>query len=71
MKRFGTKLRNIRNRHGLTMLELAQKIGHSTHSHISEIEAGKRLPSLNFAIKVSKMFDVSLDSLLDDKKEIS
>lgn len=66
MERFGEKLRVLRKRRGLTIKEFAQAIGHTTHSHISEFETGKRKPSLDFALRVSTFFDVPLDQLVKD-----
>jgi transcriptional regulator with XRE-family HTH domain len=70
VQRFGEKLRILRKRHGMTLKELAGKTSYSTHSHISEIETGKKKPPLEFAIQVGRLFDVSLDRLLKDELEI-
>ncbi len=70
MQRFGEKLRALRKRHGLTIKELAQAIGHTTHSHISELETGRRPPSLEIVLKISRMFGVSVDKLVKDELEL-
>jgi len=67
VQKFGEKLRTLRKRQGLTLKELAPLTGYTTHSHLSEIESGKKKPSLEFVMKVAKLFHVSLDRLLDDE----
>jgi transcriptional regulator with XRE-family HTH domain len=54
----------------MTLKELARVTDYATHSHISEIETGKRKPPLEFALKVGRLFDVSLDRLLKDELEL-
>lgn len=70
MQRFGEKLRALRKQRGLTLKQLAQAIGHTTHSHISELETGKRRPSLDLALRLARYFDVSLDQLVKDELEL-
>ncbi len=70
MQRFGEKLRTLRKQRGLTLKELAHIIGHNTHSHISELETGKRKPSLELALKLSRLFNVPLDQLAKDELEL-
>ncbi len=70
MQRFGEKLRTLRKQRGMTIKELARATGYATHSHVSEIETGKRRPPLEFALKVGRLFDVSLDQLLKDELEL-
>jgi len=50
--------------------EAAQAIGHTTHSHVSELETGKRRPSLDLALRLARFFDVSLDQLVKDELEL-
>ncbi len=70
MERFGEKLRFLRKQQGLTIKEFAQAIGHTTHSHISEFETGKRRPSLDFTLRVSAFFGVPLDQLVKDELDL-
>ena len=70
MQRFGEKLRILRKQRGMTLKELAEILGYTTHSHISEFETGKRTPSLEVAIKISELFDVSVDQLVKDNFEL-
>jgi transcriptional regulator with XRE-family HTH domain len=54
----------------MTIMELADAIGYAAYSHISEIETGKREPSLRFALKISQFFNVTTDQLLRDDLEV-
>lgn len=64
--RFGEKLHSLRTAHGLTLTELAQALGYKAHGYISELEAGKKLPTVEFVIALSLHFDISADLLLRD-----
>lgn len=55
----------------MTTTEVAQALGYAAHSHISEIENGKRAPSLKFAVKVAQLFNVTTDQLLNDAIELA
>lgn len=67
---FGQKLRELRQQHNLTQTELAHVLGLATHSHIANVEAGRRTPSLEFVLLVANYFQVSVDSLVDDTASI-
>ena len=54
----------------MTVRELADALGYTAFSYISEVETGKLKPSIEFAIKVSRLFGVSLDQLLKDELEL-
>lgn len=70
MQRFGEKLYRLRKQRGMTITEVAQALGYAAHSHISEIENGRRAPSLKFAVKVAQLFNVTTDQLLNDATEL-
>jgi transcriptional regulator with XRE-family HTH domain len=40
MQRFGEKLRVLRKRHGMTIIELAAALGYTANSYVSELETG-------------------------------
>lgn len=71
MQRFGEKLRNLRSQRGMTLKSLAQALGHKAHGYISEIESGKKVPTVQFVLSVSHLFGVSTDELLKDELEIT
>ena len=68
--RFGEKLRALRTQRGLTLKELASALGYIAHGHISELEAGKKLPTIEFVLKVANLFDVTTDQLLKDELDL-
>ncbi|MDM8528323.1 helix-turn-helix transcriptional regulator [Anaerolineales bacterium HSG24] len=68
--RFGEKLRTLRKQHKITLKELARQTGYATHTPISDIETGKKRPSLEFAVRIASLFNISLDSLVDDDLEL-
>jgi len=70
MQRFGEKLRTLRIKHGMTVRELAHVLGYTAHSHIGEVERGHQQPSIGFALKVSRLFNVTMDQLTKDELEI-
>lgn len=71
MKRFGEKLRCVRQFHKVTLKQLAQDLGYATHSYISQIESGQKIPTALFVLKVSRYFNVSTDELQKDELELN
>ncbi len=65
-------LRKIRKEYGMTMKDLADKIGVS-ESAISQYENGKREPGYETLIKLACLFNVSADYLLgiEEKDDMS
>jgi len=70
IQRFGEKLHALRTERGLTLQELAVKLGYVAHGHLSELESGKKTPTVEFVIKVARLFDVSTDTLLKDELDL-
>lgn len=70
ISRFGSKLRFLRTREGLTLQQLAIKLGLSAHGYISELENGKKIPTVEFTLKVARLFSVTTDELLKDEIEL-
>jgi transcriptional regulator with XRE-family HTH domain len=64
--RFGEKLRKLRLQHNMTLKELAASAGYVAHGYISELEAGKKMPSLEFVVSIAYLFNVTTDQLLYD-----
>lgn len=56
-------LRLIRTYHDFSQTELCAELGVS-NSYLSEIESGKKQPTLDFLKKYSEMFDIPLSSIL-------
>jgi transcriptional regulator with XRE-family HTH domain len=70
MKRFGEKLHDLRTARGMTLKGLAQALGHTSHSYISELEAGKKTPTAELVLGVATLFGVTTDALLRDDLEV-
>ena len=60
---FGNRLRELRNKAGLTQKQLAEQIG-VTKSVVSFYERQERSPSPDVLIKLASVFHVSTDYLL-------
>ena len=71
IKRFGEKLHTLRASRRLTLKELAHQLGHVAHGYISELEAGKKLPSVELTLSVAHLFGISTDELLKDELELT
>jgi len=70
IQRFGEKLHTLRIRHALTLKELANQLGHAAHGYISELESGKKLPSVELVLSIARLFNVTTDELLKDEVEL-
>ena len=70
MKRFGEKLRVLRKRHRMTIRELAEALGYTSHGYIGNLESGRRKPTLELAFKIATLFNISVERLANDELEI-
>jgi transcriptional regulator with XRE-family HTH domain len=70
MERFGEKLRALRESHNLSIRQLAAKLGISSHSHIVNLEAGRKKPSLDLILKICDLFAVTPNQLLLDSEDL-
>ena len=69
MQRFGEKLRMLREYWELSYRQLAAELGCS-HGQLGNIESGLSLPSFELALKIARYFEVSLDDLMLDEREL-
>ena len=67
---FGQKLQTLRRGRGFTLKELAIALGYTAHGYLSELEAGKKIPTAEFVLGVARLFDVTTDQLLKDELEL-
>lgn len=51
----------------MTLKGLAEELGYKSHTYISEVENGKKLPTLKMVLQVARYFDVATDELLKDE----
>jgi transcriptional regulator with XRE-family HTH domain len=54
----------------MTLKELAVALGHAAHGYISELESGKKTPTVELVLSVSQLFGVTTDELLRDDLEL-
>lgn len=64
MPNIGPRLKQIRERKGLSLRALA-KLAHVSHSFIADIEAGRSKPSIDTLQSLAKALGVSLNELVD------
>jgi transcriptional regulator with XRE-family HTH domain len=70
MQRFGEKLRNLRKQRGMTLKSLADELGFNSPGSVGDLESGRKKPSLEVALQLSRLFGVSVDQLIKDELEI-
>ena len=61
--KLGNRVRNLRREHKWTQVELADMLG-IDRSYLSEIETGKKDPSLSILKTIADGFEMSLSQLL-------
>ena len=70
INRFGEKLHTLRISRRMTLKELAQALGHTSHGYISELEAGKKNPTAELVLGIANIFNVTTDCLLHDSMDL-
>ena len=70
MQRFGEKLRQLRKRHGLTMIQLNEALHISSQGYLSNLETGRRIPPAELVVQIADFFQVSLDQLMRDELDL-
>jgi transcriptional regulator with XRE-family HTH domain len=63
---FGAKLRLLRSQQHLSQAALVRLLTPASRAHINNLEAGRRVPSLDLVLKIARIFGVSIDYLLRD-----
>ena len=64
---YGSRIRSLRKKRGLTQEQLAEKMNVST-PYIAKIETGKQTGPVELAVEFAEFFEVSLDYLLAEKE---
>ena len=65
----GNRVREVRNRSGLTQAEFGERIGFHKNQ-VYNIETGKSIPSENFLSSVSREFKVGMDWLVTGRDDL-
>jgi transcriptional regulator with XRE-family HTH domain len=63
---FGIKLRTLRQQRDLSQAGLAGQLGLARRGYISNLETGRKAPSLDLIIQIADLFDITTDYLLRD-----
>jgi transcriptional regulator with XRE-family HTH domain len=66
IKQFGEKLRYLRQQQRLTQTTLAQQVGLASQAYVSDLEAGRKVPSLDLIVRLAELLEVTTDYLLRD-----
>jgi transcriptional regulator with XRE-family HTH domain len=69
-RKLARKLKQIRDRAGLSQTEIAKKLGVKDRASISQFESGKIEPPLPVLLKYARLAGVSTDVLIDDKLKL-
>jgi len=64
-EQFGKKVRYLRRQQGRTQADVSEALS-ASGSHISNIEAGRKAPSLDTVIRIADIFRVTTDYLMRD-----
>lgn len=67
--RFGEKLYSLRKQRGMTQMELAEKLDISRQA-VSRWERGTAEPSTENLVSIGKLFDVSVDALMNENVQL-
>ena len=65
---FETNIRTLREEHGLTQAELADRVG-VTRQTILYVEKGEYNPSLELAWRIAREFDARIEEVFDLPEE--
>ena len=68
-KKFGSTLKRLRKKRGMTQGELADKLNYSDKA-VSKWERGESVPDSYTLYKIADLFSVSMDDIFSDNEEI-
>ena len=63
-------MNKLRTGNDLSMQKLARLLGYTAHGYISELESGKKPPTVEFVLRLARFFHVTTDALLRDELDI-
>jgi len=69
MNKFGEKLAILRERHRLSLKQLADKLGVGK-SFVWNMEQGKKIPNAAMILKIAKVFNITPNQLMLDDLEL-
>jgi len=54
----------------MTLRELSEALGFRSHGFVGDLESGRKKPSVELAVEISRLFGVSVDQLVKDELEV-
>ncbi len=70
MKKFGEKLRVLRQQKELSLQELSDMLDVSI-THVWNMEHGQKMPNATMILKIADIFGVCADKLMRDELEVN
>jgi len=70
MQRLGEKIRTLRRKRDLTLMQMASMLDIKSYSHLAAIENDRSKPSLDLLIKIADLFNVTTDQLMRVELEV-
>lgn len=70
IRRFGEKMRALRQQKGISQRRLAEELGFGDQAFIHRLETGEKRPNVEHVLRVSEYFGVSIDALVKDTEEV-
>lgn len=67
---FGSKLRRLRLERDLTQTDLARQLNLARPAYVSNLEAGRRMPSLDLLVQIAELLEVTIEYLLRDDSPV-
>ena len=64
---FGERVKHFRELRSLTLLELSEKADIS-HNHLSRIESGKHVPTVEMILKIINALNISYSNLMNNSE---
>jgi transcriptional regulator with XRE-family HTH domain len=68
---FGVKLRALRDARGWSQSDLARQLGLARRGYISNLEAGRKQPSVQLAVQIADLFGLPTDLLLREELSLT
>ena len=69
IRRIGEAIARRREEEGISQKALSRMLGYTSHSHLSRIEGGKKLPSVPLLVNLADVLDVDVGYFFADIKE--
>ena len=65
-RRLGATIARLREKEGVSQATLSRMLGHSSHSYLSRIESGEKIPSMTTVFNIADALDVDVKYFFTD-----